>query len=60
QRAEQALKIAERNKWLLDVALDHLAVGRIALYEAILEGSRAGWPQPAADRSGACDFPPAR
>ena len=38
QRAAQALKIAERGNWLLDIALDHLTLGRAALYEAILEG----------------------
>jgi tetratricopeptide (TPR) repeat protein len=36
QRAVQTLKIAERNNWLLDIALDHLTLGRAALYEAIL------------------------
>ncbi len=39
ERAAQALKIAERNNWLLDIALDHLTLGRAALYAAILEGS---------------------
>ena len=39
QRAAQALKIAERNNWLLDIALDHLTLGRAALYEAILDGA---------------------
>jgi hypothetical protein len=33
--------------WLLDIALDHLTLGRAALYTAILEG-RAGSPLPAA------------
>jgi class 3 adenylate cyclase len=42
QRAAQALKIAERNNWLLDIALDHLTLGRAALYRAILEGSSIG------------------
>lgn len=36
QRAAQTLKIAERHDWLLDIALDHLTLGRAALYEAIL------------------------
>jgi len=36
QRAAQTLKIAERNNCLLDIALDHLTLGRAALYEAIL------------------------
>ena len=39
-RAAQTLKIAEDNHWLLDIALDHLTLGRAALYAAILEGSR--------------------
>jgi hypothetical protein len=39
QRAAQTLKIAERNNWLLDIAHDHLTLGRAALYAAILEGS---------------------
>ena len=37
ERAAQTLKIAERNHWLLDIALDHLTLGRAALYAAILE-----------------------
>lgn len=36
-RAAQTLKIAERNNWLLETALDHLTVGRAALYVAILK-----------------------
>jgi len=39
QRADYALKIAEGNHWLLDIALDHLTLGRAGLYAAILEGS---------------------
>jgi len=41
QRAAQTLKWYELNKqqWLLDIALDHLTLGRAALYEAILSGS---------------------
>ncbi len=39
QRAAQTLKIAERNNWLLDIALDHLTLCRAALYAAMLEGS---------------------
>ncbi|HXU31166.1 MAG TPA: hypothetical protein VN851_11360, partial [Thermoanaerobaculia bacterium] len=38
-RASYAIKIAELNQWLLDIALDHLTLGRAALYRAILEGS---------------------
>jgi tetratricopeptide (TPR) repeat protein len=37
QRAEQTIKVAESNKWLLVIALDHLTLGRAALYRAILE-----------------------
>ncbi len=40
QRAAQTLKIAERNNWLLDIAFDHLTLGRAALYEGILERSQ--------------------
>jgi tetratricopeptide (TPR) repeat protein len=36
ERAAQTLKIAERSHWLLDIALDHLTLGRSALYTAIL------------------------
>ena len=40
QRAAQTLKWAEENKAsLLTIALDHLTLGRTALYAAILEGS---------------------
>ena len=39
QRAAQTIKIAERNNWLLDIALDHLTLGRAALYEAILSSA---------------------
>ena len=39
KRAAQALKIAEGDRWLLDIALDHLTLGRAALYAAILENS---------------------
>jgi len=42
QRAAQTLKIAERNHWLLDIALDHLSLGRTAFYEAILTGADVG------------------
>ncbi len=37
ERAAQTIKIAERNNWLLNIALDHLTLGRTALYAAILE-----------------------
>lgn len=39
ERATAAGRIAVRNKWLLDIALDHLTLGRAALYRAILEGA---------------------
>ena len=40
QRAAQTLKWAkENNVALLDIALNHLTLGRAALYEAILDGS---------------------
>ena len=39
QRATHTLKIADRNNWLLDIALDRLTLGRAALYAAILENS---------------------
>ena len=37
RRATQTILIAERNNWLLDVALDHLNLGRVRLYRAILD-----------------------
>ncbi|MEK6258167.1 MAG: hypothetical protein AABP62_06060 [Planctomycetota bacterium] len=36
ERAAQTIKIAEHNNWLLDIALDHLSLGRAAFYAAIL------------------------
>jgi len=39
QRANQTLKIAKHNNWLFEAALDHLTLGRIALYQAISERS---------------------
>ena len=41
-RASQTLPIAESNKWLLDIALDHLTLGRCVLYRARLQGRVAG------------------
>jgi hypothetical protein len=38
ERAARTIKIAERSNWLLHIALDHLTLGRAALYAAILEG----------------------
>jgi tetratricopeptide (TPR) repeat protein len=40
RRAAQTLKLAERNNWLLAIALDHLTLGRAALYNAILSDSK--------------------
>jgi class 3 adenylate cyclase len=42
RRAAQTIKVAQKNNWLLDIALDHLTVGRAALYEVVLAG--AGLP----------------
>ncbi len=39
ERATYAMAIAERNHWILENALDHLTLGRAALYGAILAGS---------------------
>ena len=36
QRAEQTLKWAKSYKWLLNIALDHLTLGRVALYTSLL------------------------
>ena len=37
QRAQYALAISELNKWLLDIALDHLSLGRAHLQQQQLE-----------------------
>ena len=37
ERAAQTLKWVTTQNWLLDIALDHLTLGRAALYAAILE-----------------------
>lgn len=37
RRAAQTLKWVTTQNWLLDIALDHLTLGRASLYEAILE-----------------------
>ncbi|MCX6899110.1 MAG: hypothetical protein NT105_10450 [Verrucomicrobia bacterium] len=39
RRAEQAAKSAEKERELVSLALDHLTLGRAALYRAILENS---------------------
>jgi len=46
ERAAQTLKWVAGQNWLLDIALDHLTLGRAALYTAILE-SRSHERQPA-------------
>jgi hypothetical protein len=38
ERAARTLKWVTTQNWLLDIALDHLTLGRAALYAAILEG----------------------
>jgi hypothetical protein len=49
ERAAQTLKwVTEGNLGLLTIALDHLTLGRAALYAAILEGSAAVSERPAA------------
>jgi hypothetical protein len=40
ERAEQALRIAEQYQWVLDTALDHLTLGRVAHYNALLSSGR--------------------
>ncbi len=37
KRAALTLPIAERNNWILNIALDHLTLGRVGLYRTILE-----------------------
>jgi hypothetical protein len=44
-RAAEMLDISERNRWLLDNAMNHLTLGRAALYAAILE-SRSHQSEP--------------
>ncbi len=39
RRAQYALEIATENRWLLDIALDHLTLARAALYDALLSGT---------------------
>ena len=36
-RAGQTIEIAKRNRWLLDIALDHLSIGRAHLFQALIE-----------------------
>jgi tetratricopeptide (TPR) repeat protein len=39
-RALQTIEIARRNNWLLNIALDHLSLGRAHLLHALQEGSQ--------------------
>jgi tetratricopeptide (TPR) repeat protein len=39
-RAEQTIEIARSANWLLDIALDHLSIGRAHLLQLIQEGSQ--------------------
>jgi tetratricopeptide (TPR) repeat protein len=39
ERAEKALEIAKRNKWLLDISLDTLTLGRVGMMPAIDQGT---------------------
>jgi hypothetical protein len=55
QRAAQTLEIAERNHWLLDIALDHLTLGRVALYAAMLESPNSHLPTAISELNAAVD-----
>jgi tetratricopeptide (TPR) repeat protein len=39
-RAGQALEVATHNRWLLDIALDHLSLGRARLLLALRDGTK--------------------
>ena len=54
-RATQTIKIAARSKCLLDNALDHLTLGRVALYEAILDSSHSDFRGPSSELDSAVD-----
>ncbi|MBT8421051.1 MAG: ATP-binding protein, partial [Gammaproteobacteria bacterium] len=45
ERAKEALPIAKRNNWLLDIALDNLTLARAALYKTLLPIERKPRPQ---------------
>jgi len=48
ERASETLVWVQPQEWLLDIALDHLTLGRSALYRGILtEGDAPKWIQPA-------------
>jgi len=49
ERARQSFVIAQRTRWLLDIALDHLTLSRAALFLALLDP--AGPTRPALDRA---------
>jgi tetratricopeptide (TPR) repeat protein len=49
ERAATTIKPAESNNWLLDIALDHLTLGRAALYAAILDSSGSDLPSSRAE-----------
>jgi tetratricopeptide (TPR) repeat protein len=46
QRTAQTLPISERNRWLYNIALDHLTLGRAALYASILDPQNRQLPLP--------------
>ena len=46
ERATETLGWAKQHLGLLDVALDHLTLGRVALYRSILEGTAAAAARP--------------
>jgi tetratricopeptide (TPR) repeat protein len=55
ERAAQTLKWVTTQNWLLDIALDHLTLGRAALYAAILESRsrrEESAPRPPASQPG--------
>ncbi len=51
QRAAQTLKWEEEENWLLDIALDHLTLGRAALYRSTLEQSEIRQSQSAIEQA---------
>lgn len=51
RRAAQTLEWIKRQNWMLDIALDHLTLGRARLYRAILGGSRSDAAEPHIDRA---------
>jgi len=55
RRVATTIKIAQHNNWLLDIALDHLTLGRTALYSAILDRSNSNLPTAISEISAAVD-----